>query len=100
MQDTKESVAHIQLCCRLKSLLQKKKMLKKGDTPESHAEKVWAIFLISLVNIFIECFSLFYIVCSLCTYKANISIYWNLYAYAFLLLYDFIYWIIYDPTTK
>ncbi|KAK1426101.1 hypothetical protein QVD17_14769 [Tagetes erecta] len=38
--DTKESVAHIQLCCRLKSLLQKKKMLKKGDTPETHAEKV------------------------------------------------------------
>ncbi|KAI7729757.1 hypothetical protein M8C21_003063, partial [Ambrosia artemisiifolia] len=38
--DTKESVAHIQLCCRLKSLLLKKRMLKKGDTPEIHAQKV------------------------------------------------------------
>ncbi|KAL8214443.1 hypothetical protein R6Q57_003892 [Mikania cordata] len=38
--DRKESVAHIQLCCRLKSLLLKKRLLKKGDTPETHAQKV------------------------------------------------------------
>ncbi|KAJ0511481.1 hypothetical protein HanIR_Chr11g0552611 [Helianthus annuus] len=38
--DTKETVAHIQLCCRLKSLLLKKRLLKKGDTPETHAQKI------------------------------------------------------------
>ncbi|KAI3743399.1 hypothetical protein L1987_61108 [Smallanthus sonchifolius] len=38
--DAKESVAHIQLCCRLKSLLLKKRLLKKGDTPQIHFQKV------------------------------------------------------------
>ncbi|KAK9068495.1 hypothetical protein SSX86_012609 [Deinandra increscens subsp. villosa] len=38
--DTKESVAHIQLCCRLKSLLLKKISLNNGDTRETHAQKV------------------------------------------------------------
>ncbi|KAI3677106.1 hypothetical protein L1987_86726 [Smallanthus sonchifolius] len=38
--DSKESVVHIQLCCRLKSLLLKKRLLKKGDTPQIHFQKV------------------------------------------------------------
>ncbi|KAJ9559137.1 hypothetical protein OSB04_013751 [Centaurea solstitialis] len=40
LKATKESVAHIQLCCSLKSLLQRKRLLKKGDTPETHTQKV------------------------------------------------------------
>nr|XP_043610982.1 uncharacterized protein LOC122582629 [Erigeron canadensis] len=51
-RDAKEFVAHIQLCCRLKSLLSKKRLLKKGDTPETHGQKVdkLRILLESLYN--------------------------------------------------
>ncbi|KAL4578155.1 hypothetical protein LXL04_014274 [Taraxacum kok-saghyz] len=38
--DIEEPVTHIQLCCRLKSLLLKKQMLRKGDTIETHTQKV------------------------------------------------------------
>ncbi|KAL4557827.1 hypothetical protein LXL04_036021 [Taraxacum kok-saghyz] len=37
--DIEEPVTHIQLCCRLKSLLLKKQMLRKGDTIETHTQK-------------------------------------------------------------
>ncbi|XP_071688343.1 uncharacterized protein [Rutidosis leptorrhynchoides] len=40
MQETEEYVAQIQLCCRLKSLLLQKRLLTKGDTPETHTKKV------------------------------------------------------------
>ncbi|XP_024983989.1 myosin heavy chain, embryonic smooth muscle isoform-like isoform X2 [Cynara cardunculus var. scolymus] len=46
LKATKESVAHIQLCCRLKSLLLKKRLLKKGDTPETHSQKVHKLKLL------------------------------------------------------
>ncbi|KAJ0557618.1 hypothetical protein HanIR_Chr07g0327171 [Helianthus annuus] len=36
----KESVSPIRLCCRLESLLLKKRLLNNGDTPEDHAHKV------------------------------------------------------------
>lgn len=36
----KESVSPIRLCCRLESLLLKKRLLNNGDTPEAHARKV------------------------------------------------------------
>ncbi|KAK9078604.1 hypothetical protein SSX86_002661 [Deinandra increscens subsp. villosa] len=36
----KESVSPIRLCCRLESLLLKKRLLNDGDTPETHAHKV------------------------------------------------------------
>ncbi|KAL4560828.1 hypothetical protein LXL04_032983 [Taraxacum kok-saghyz] len=38
--DIEEPVIHIQLCYRLKSLLLKKQMLRKGDTIETHTQKV------------------------------------------------------------
>ncbi|KAL4566302.1 hypothetical protein LXL04_030416 [Taraxacum kok-saghyz] len=38
--DIEEPVTHIQLCYRLKSLLLKKQMLRKGDTIETHTQKV------------------------------------------------------------
>ncbi|KAL4568855.1 hypothetical protein LXL04_024472 [Taraxacum kok-saghyz] len=37
--DIEEPVTHIQLCYRLKSLLLKKQMLRKGDTIETHTQK-------------------------------------------------------------
>nr|KAJ0221267.1 hypothetical protein LSAT_V11C200091170 [Lactuca sativa] len=36
----KESVSPIRLCCRLESLLLKKKLLNSGDTPNDHACKI------------------------------------------------------------
>ncbi|XP_076949024.1 uncharacterized protein LOC143621469 [Bidens hawaiensis] len=36
----KESVSPIRLCCKLESLLLKKRLLNNGDTPEAHAQKV------------------------------------------------------------
>ncbi|XP_071708167.1 uncharacterized protein [Rutidosis leptorrhynchoides] len=36
----KESVSPVRLCCRLESLLLKKRLLNNGDTPKTHAHKV------------------------------------------------------------
>nr|KAJ0228647.1 hypothetical protein LSAT_V11C100022390 [Lactuca sativa] len=40
LMEIEEPVTHIQLCCRLKSLLLKKRLLRYGDTIETHAQKV------------------------------------------------------------
>ncbi|KAI3512079.1 hypothetical protein L1887_19259 [Cichorium endivia] len=40
LKDIEEPVTHIQLCCRLKSLLLKKRLLRTGDTIETHTQKV------------------------------------------------------------
>ncbi|CAI9268121.1 unnamed protein product [Lactuca saligna] len=40
LMEIEEPVTHIQLCCRLKSLLLKKQLLRYGDTIETHAQKV------------------------------------------------------------
>ncbi|KAI3809409.1 hypothetical protein L1987_25381 [Smallanthus sonchifolius] len=43
----KESVSPIQLCCRLESLLHKKRLLNNGDTPKTHAYKVEKLKVLS-----------------------------------------------------
>ncbi|KAL8241502.1 hypothetical protein R6Q59_014856 [Mikania micrantha] len=43
----KESVSPIRLCCRLESLLLKKRLLNSGDTPKAHAHKVEKLKVLS-----------------------------------------------------
>ncbi|KAI3705374.1 hypothetical protein L1987_75610 [Smallanthus sonchifolius] len=43
----KESVSPIRLCCRLESLLHKKRLLNNGDTPKAHAHKVEKLKVLS-----------------------------------------------------
>ncbi|XP_062115089.1 uncharacterized protein LOC133829282 [Humulus lupulus] len=50
--ETEPALDEIQLCFNLEALLQKKKLLRNGDSPEIHAEKVYKlkILLESLAN--------------------------------------------------
>ncbi|XP_030493039.1 uncharacterized protein LOC115709144 [Cannabis sativa] len=50
--ETEPALAEIQLCFNLEALLLKKKLLRNGDSPEMHAEKVYKlkILLESLAN--------------------------------------------------
>nr|KAJ0191101.1 hypothetical protein LSAT_V11C800441270 [Lactuca sativa] len=39
LMEIEEPVTHIQLCCRLKSFLLKKRLLRYGDIIETHAQR-------------------------------------------------------------